>query len=231
MPLGVDLQPGRLLPAERAEGLSAPTALERARTALRPPTHVLATESAGRQSLRPQATTAPTPGMGYLLSRDPEGGVTKLRPCPRSISAAPGQPSPRRHPSPGRARRLPIRPPDPSRPSHPSPTPALRHVVGARLASAIEKSAGLPSQTVDRLREVEELLGIEVLDARYLAGRRPERSTPRSPPGRGLLHRLFSTLPGRPLSKVELESLVVGHGLRLASPNKRKSERRDATPW
>ncbi|MEE6288793.1 hypothetical protein V2J52_14155 [Georgenia sp. MJ173] len=62
--------------------------------------------------------------------------------------------------------------------SDPEPGATLRQIVNSRLRSVLERASGLSLDLVDRLRELEQLLGIDVVDAL----RRRRRSPPSSRP-------------------------------------------------
>jgi len=174
LPLGIEIPPGSLLPAERA-GLAAPSALERARTALGVHRRLgTSDDDDGGGSF-----TAPeNPSSGYLLTRDPEAspprsGLTPtldaLLVASRALSEVllDGAPAadvrPRYdalgswgsgHDGEESGERA---------PSSALDDPVLREVVAARLASAVEKSAGLPRALLERIREVEDLLDTAIL--------------------------------------------------------------------
>ena len=189
LPLGVEIPEGRLLPAERA-GLAAPSALERARTALGVHRRLGSSDDDGGGG----SFTAPeNPASGYLLTRDPEAnpphsGLTPtldaLLVASRALSEVllDGAPAadvrPRYDAHWGTLHEVPLdaegdRAPssdmvvrtegEAGAPSSALDDPVLREVVAARLASAVEKSAGLPRTLLERVREVEDLLDTAIL--------------------------------------------------------------------
>jgi len=95
--------------------------------------------------------------------------------------------------------------------------PVLREVVTARLASAVEKSAGLPGTLLVRVRELEDLLDTSILGPGFGADDGEARIDAALQPGArvcftGTVH----DARGRFVDKWELERLVTSLGLRWA---------------
>ncbi|HEY0188397.1 MAG TPA: AAA family ATPase [Cellulomonas sp.] len=147
LPLAVDLPTHALSAAERAD-LTAGSALVRARAALRVRDRLRAED--------PGATAFPVPDRAeaeptYLLTRDPDAAgpqdprlptLAALLDVSRGLSAV----------------LLADAPPDRVAAAVPA-WPGLHRVVADRLASAVEKVAGLPPELVDRLGVLGPLLG------------------------------------------------------------------------
>ncbi|TDE02020.1 AAA family ATPase [Jiangella asiatica] len=189
LPLGADLPPLRLTDGERL-GLSAPTALERARAAM----------EAHRRLGRGDASASAfdlgetiEAGTSYLLTRDPDAEPPASPALPTlsalvDVSRTLSQVILRGSASEGGGLSTAAR----------ETYSALREVVTERLASVVERSAGLPPVLVDRLRRLEQVLEIDVdslladltsdgpgIDAVLAAGARVcFTGTARSPDGR-----------------------------------------------
>ncbi|MBB5474155.1 energy-coupling factor transporter ATP-binding protein EcfA2 [Cellulomonas hominis] len=161
LPLGAEIPAGALT-AEDRRGLAAPSALERARAALR------AAERAGVPASAGTSFDAAEPGGSgedgtYLLTRDPDAAppspaglptVTALLAASRVLSGV----LLGHGPGPGRDGVGAVGP-------DPAVAAVVRDVVADRLTAAAERTTGLPADLVARLRVLEETLGIAVVDA------------------------------------------------------------------
>jgi len=235
LPLGVETPSRALLPVERA-GLSAPSALERARAALAVHGRLGGEIEGAGTFAAPDA-----PASGYLLTRDPEASPpsTSLSPTLSRLLAASRAMSEvvlhevsaaevrlrfdrRWWDAPGEARGE-----DTAVESAPLETsllddPVLREAVSARLAGALERSAGLPPRVLDRVRELEELLDTAILPPR-LGGVEDELAERvLVPEARVCFSGEVHDVDGRFVDKGSLQRLVLGLGLRWA-PNVSRS--------
>lgn len=239
LPLGIELAAHTLLPEERA-GLTAPSALERARAALAVHRRSGPSDDGGGGAFVAPASAA----SGYLLTRDPDASppTTALTPTLSALLTAsramsevvlhgvragevrarfdggwqeldPHGPAPT-------LERLDV-PGGPSAGPHGSSSalddPLLREVVAARLASAVERSAGVPSTLLERVRELEDLLDTSILGPGFAAGADAGRLEGILVPGArvcftGTVH----DPDGRFVDKGALERLVTSLGLRWA---------------
>lgn len=94
----------------------------------------------------------------------------------------------------------------------------LRRAVSRRLAAAIENSAGLPLKTVNRIVEVEKLLGFSLIELGSIEGAEiPSIEVVLVPGARVCFTGTVCGPSGQPVSKQELEDLVVSLGLRWAA--------------
>jgi hypothetical protein len=158
LPLGAEIPAGALT-AEDRRGLAAPSALGRARAALR------AAERAGVPASAGTPFDAAGPGEDgtYLLTRNPDAAppspaglptVTALLAASRVLSGVLLGDGP----GPGRDGVGAVGP-------DPAVAAVVRDVVADRLTAAAERTTGLPADLVARLRVLEETLGIAVVDA------------------------------------------------------------------
>jgi len=158
LPIGVEVPAGDLTPNELRE-LSAPTALARARAALQ--AHQRARVEATSGTAFDSADAAES-GATYLLTRD-SGIEPPVIPAMPTLSALVGVSRVLSGVLLGRedpisAARYESR-------ADPATASALREVVAERLASAAERTAGLPAELLNRLRRLEQVLEIDVVDA------------------------------------------------------------------
>lgn len=205
-PLGIELPRGQLSPAER-EGLAAPSALERARTALAAHERLqLQDPGASAFELSEQLET----GVSYLLTRDPHASPPQSAALPTLTALAEasqvlsdvllrGMPAAQVE---GQLSFL----------ADPATAATLRQVVTERLGSAAERASGLPTALVDRLREVEDLLGIAVLDSLPDHGG-VTAGTVLVPGARVCFTGTVRTPSGRTLERTEMEALATRNGL------------------
>ncbi len=229
LPLGIEIPPGHLLPAERA-GLVASSALERARTALAAHARLGPSDDDGGGG---HFTAPANPASGYLLTRDPDARPpgTALTPTLDALLTASramsevvldGVPAAEVRPrydalSFATLSATAATGGDRAASSSALDDPVLREVVTARLASAVEKSAGLPGALLARVRELEDLLDTSILGPGFGADDDGSRVDAVLQPGArvcftGTVH----DERGRFVDKWELERLVASLGLRWA---------------
>ena len=239
LPLGVELPAAGLLPSERA-GLAAPSALERARASLAVHRRTGGDDDGAGAFAAPEAAAS-----GYLLTRDPDASppTTALTPTLAAVLTASRAMSEvvlqgvraaevrarfdADWSSSGAAFAAPEGVPSSSgegdapssgggdAASSALDDPVLREVVAARLASAVERSAGLPPVLLDRVREVEDLLDTSILGPGLAAGGSVAHAS-LVPEARVCFTGTVHDPTGRFVDKGELERLVTSHGLRWA---------------
>src|SRR5690554_1700168 len=225
LPLGIELPDAGLLPSEHA-GLAAPSALERARTALAVHRRTRTDDDGGGTFTAPDAAAS-----GYLLTRDADASppTTALTPTLSALlTASRAMSEVILHGVPAgevRARFAaqwwhddpPSAAGDHAPPSSALDDPVLREVVSARLASAVEKSAGLPRELLERVRELEDLLDSSILPAGLASDDDESRiEVILAPEVRVCFTGTVHDPRGRFVDKWELERLVGSLGLRWA---------------
>lgn len=208
LPLGIDIRPDLLERAER-QGLTAGTALERARTALAAHAR-LAVQDLGASAF--DLLEGGSARTSYLLTRDPAASppvsahlpvLTALLDVSREISAALllGM-------SAAQVRTT-IRPG-----GRPSDDVALRAVAAEHLAAVAARSTGVPAELITRLAVVGALLGIETADLlAECAGQAPGIDEVLVPGARICFTGTARSPSGRALERDEMDAIAAGCGL------------------
>lgn len=159
LPLGAEI-PARVLTPEDRHGLTARSALDRARAALAAAQRVGLDPAGGSAFETPDVPGAGADGT-YLLTRDPEvrtpssaalPTVSALMDVSRLLSGVLVGHRAAASPGPGAV-------PDPA------VAAVVRSVVAERLTAAAARTTALPPDLVGRLRALEDALGIDVVDA------------------------------------------------------------------
>lgn len=210
LPLGAEIPAGALTPEDR-QGLAAPSALERARTALRVAERAGVPTSAGT----PFDAAEPGEDGTYLLTRDPDAAP----PSPAGLPTVAALLAASRVLSgvllgigPGRAGAGVLAP-------DPAVAAVVRDVVTDRLTAAAARTTGLPADLLARLRVLEEALDIAVVDAvvASAAGDRPGIGEVLRAGARVCFTGTAVDAAGRVWSREEMTAAAVGRGLAYAS--------------